>query len=52
METGLVFTVYRGADYVGRLLIDRVEDAWSEGHMDLPLTRDMPHVSDRAETVH
>ena len=43
-------TVYRGNEYVGKLIIDKAGDDWASGHMDMGLTKTFPQQGDSAST--
>jgi septal ring factor EnvC (AmiA/AmiB activator) len=47
---GDIMTVYRGSEYVGKLIIDKRGDDWASGHMDLGLTKSFPQQGDSAST--
>jgi hypothetical protein len=48
---GLGFTVYRGGEYVGKLVIEEVGKTASRGYMVPEVSKEMPRVGDRASTV-
>ena len=50
VQIGYTFTVYRGGQYIGKLVIDKVGPDWSSGHMDRGLTKEFPQRGDEAAT--
>jgi regulator of replication initiation timing len=50
VQIGYTFTVYRGGQYVGKLVIDKVGPDWASGHMDTGLTKEFPQRGDEAAT--
>jgi hypothetical protein len=51
LAVGAFMTVYRGNEYVGKLIIDKKGDDWASGHMDLDLTKNTPRKGDSASTL-
>mgnify|MGYP003573983990 CR=1 FL=1 len=50
LSIGDIMTVYRGGEYVGKLIIDKTGDDWASGHMDMDLTKSFPQQGDSAST--
>jgi myosin heavy subunit len=50
VQIGYTFTVYRGGQYIGKLVIDKVGPDWASGHMDQGLTKEFPQRGDEAAT--
>jgi hypothetical protein len=50
LAIGETMTVYRGNEYIGKLVIDKKGDDWASGHMDLKLTKTFPKKGDSAST--
>jgi cell division protein FtsB len=50
LKIGDIMTVYRGNEYVGKLIIDKTGDDWASGHMDMGLTKTFPQQGDSAST--
>jgi DNA repair exonuclease SbcCD ATPase subunit len=50
LNIGDTMTVYRGNEYVGKLIIDKKGDDWASGHMDMGLTKTFPQQGDSAST--
>jgi hypothetical protein len=50
LRVGYFMIVYRGNEYVGRLVIDKVGPDWSSDHMVLDMTESAPRKGDRATT--
>ena len=50
LAIGDIMTVYRGDEYVGKLIIDKKGDDWASGHMDMGLTKSFPQQGDSAST--
>jgi hypothetical protein len=50
LAVGDIMTVYRGNEYVGKLIIDKKGDDWASGHMDMGLTKTFPQQGDSAST--
>jgi SMC interacting uncharacterized protein involved in chromosome segregation len=50
VEEGYTFTVYRGSQYIGQLIIDKVGGDWASGHMDKGLMKEFPQRGDEAAT--
>ncbi len=50
VEPGHRFTVSRGKEYVGRLVIDKVGDNWASGHMMKDVSKDEPAAGDEVNS--
>jgi hypothetical protein len=48
LDIGEIMLVYRGNEYVGKLIIDKKGDDWASGHMDL--TKTFPKKGDSASS--
>jgi len=50
VKVGFTMTVYRGGEYVGRLIIDKVGGDWASGHMDQSVSKSFPMKGDDVAT--
>jgi predicted nucleic acid-binding Zn-ribbon protein len=50
VKVGFTMTVYRGGEYVGRLVIDKVGGDWASGHMDQSVSKSFPMKGDDVAT--
>jgi len=50
MEVGFTMTVYRGGEFIGQLIIDKVGEDWASGHMDRSLSKSFPVKGDQVAT--
>jgi predicted nuclease with TOPRIM domain len=50
VKVGFTMTVYRGGEYVGKLVIDKVGPDWASGHMDQGVSKSFPVKGDEVAT--
>jgi hypothetical protein len=50
VKVGFTMTVFRGGEYVGKLVIDKVGPDWASGHMDQGVTKSFPMKGDEVAT--
>ncbi len=50
MEVGFTMTVFRGGEFVGNLIIDKVGQDWASGHMDRSMSKSFPVKGDQVAT--
>jgi len=50
VKQGYTMTVYRGGEYVGKLVIDKVGPDWASGHMDQGVSKSFPAKGDEVAT--
>jgi hypothetical protein len=50
VKVGFTMTVFRGGEYVGKLVIDKVGPDWASGHMDRGVSKSFPMKGDSVAT--
>jgi hypothetical protein len=50
VKVGFTMTVFRGGEYVGKLVIDKVGPDWASGHMDQGVSKSFPMKGDNVAT--